>query len=125
MHGLMIAATMLQAAAVPPAAAQADETGWRIATIVIGALQALLLALFASSLQDRRELHRQADARERYREEQHTALREELATQRAHLGVDGNGLMSRMEEMSRSLARMDAKLQEIAVAVAVATRKPD
>ena len=120
MHGLTIAAMLLQAAGD-----NGEGTGWRIAMIVIGALQALLLALFAASTQDRRELHRQADERERHREAQHTALREELATQRAYLGVDGNGLLSRMEDMGHTIRRMDAKLQEIAIAVAVQKGKTD
>ena len=79
--------TLLQAAVA------ATGPSWQgIATIVIGALQALLFWMLGQSTQDRREMRNDI-----------AALKDQVSSLNAHVGVDGNGLLARFDKMESKI----------------------
>ena len=74
-------------------AAAATGPSWQgIATIVIGAFQALLFWMLGQSSQDRREMRTDI-----------SALKDQVASLNAHVGVDGNGLLARFDKMESKI----------------------
>ena len=72
-----------------------------VAMIVIGALDAILLWMLGQSSQDRREMR--ADI---------TTLRDEVKALNTHVGVDGNGIISRLDTMGAKLDRIAEEMAE-------------
>lgn len=84
------------------AAVTATGPSWQgIGTLVIGALQALLFWMLGQSSQDRREIRSAIDH-----------VKGEVATLNAHVGVDGNGIISRLDTMSAKLDRIAEEMAE-------------
>jgi hypothetical protein len=84
------------------AAVAATGPSWQgIGTLVIGALQALLFWMLGQSSQDRREIRSAIDH-----------VKGEVATLNAHVGVDGNGIISRLDTMSAKLDRIAEEMAE-------------
>lgn len=79
-----------------------NAVDWRtVATITLGLAQALVLLWMRQSAEDR----------ERIRDAV-SALQKENAELRAHMGVDGNGIMARLDTIEHKLDRALNELAE-------------
>lgn len=75
--------------------------GGDVALVAIAGVQALMLLWMKDSTTDRRELRSEQDRQGK-----------ELASVKAHVGVDGNGIIARLDTIEHKLDRVVMELAE-------------
>jgi hypothetical protein len=89
--------SLLQAAMLPP-----NGPSWQGIAVVFGALlQGAVLSWMNASAKDRASLH--VDV---------TTLKNEIIALNTHVGVDGNGIMARLDAITMKLDRISEEMAE-------------